>query len=32
MRLNNFNRDTVVAEMITELIRCEPELCICNGN
>ena len=23
---------TVVAEMITELIRFEPEICICNGN
>ena len=23
---------TIVAEMITELIRFEPELCICNGN
>ena len=22
----------VVAEMITELIRFEPEICICNGN
>ena len=24
--------DTVVAEMITELIRFEPEICICNGH
>ena len=24
--------DTVVAEMITELFRFEPEICICNGN
>ena len=24
--------NTVVAEMITELIRFEPEICICNGN
>ena len=24
--------DTVVAEMITELIRFEPEICICNRN
>ena len=23
---------TVVAEMIAELIRFEPEICICNGN
>ena len=23
---------TVVAEMITEFIRFEPEICICNGN
>ena len=23
---------TFVAEMITELIRFEPEICICNGN
>ena len=26
------SRDTVVAEMTTELIRFEPEICICNGN
>ena len=26
------HRTTVVAEMITELIRFEPEICICNGN
>ena len=25
------SHDTVVAEMITELIRFEPEICICNG-
>ena len=25
-------QDTVVAKMITELIRFEPEICICNGN
>ena len=23
---------TIVAEIITELIRFEPEVCICNGN
>ena len=27
-----FRKVTVVAEMITELIRFEPEICICNGN
>ena len=25
-------QNTVVAEMITELIRFEPEICICNAN
>ena len=24
--------DTIIAEMITELIRFEPEVCICNAN
>ena len=27
-----YNRTIVVSEMITELIRFEPEICICNGN
>ena len=29
---NRFTRDTVVAEIVTELICFEPEVCICNGN